>query len=42
MVGRKALRRKLWRDLRQNFMQFTAMMLLCFLGTWVFAGLDAN
>ena len=42
MVRRKALRRKLRRDLRQNFMQFGAMMLLCLLGTWVFAGLDAN
>ena len=42
MVKRKALRRKLRRDLLQNFMQFGAMMLLCFLGTWVFAGLDAN
>ena len=42
MVRRKALGRKLRRDLRQNFMQFGAMMMLCFLGTWVFAGLDAN
>ncbi len=40
--GRNALRRKLSRDMRQNFMQFLAMFLLCFLGTWVFAGLDAN
>ena len=44
MVGQKrgVLRRKLRRDMRQNAMQFLAMMLLCFLGTWVFAGLDAN
>ena len=42
MVRRKTLRRKLRRDLWQNFMQFGAMMLLCLLGTWVFAGLDAN
>ena len=42
MVRLRALRRKLGRDLRQNFMQFGAMMLLCLLGTWVFAGLDAN
>mgnify|MGYP007056224143 CR=1 FL=1 len=42
MVRLRALRRKLGRDLRQNFMQFSAMMLLCLLGTWVFAGLDAN
>lgn len=39
---RRALRRKLGRDMRQNLMQFLALMLLCFLGTWVFAGLDAN
>ena len=42
MVKRKALRRKLRRDLSQNMMQFGAMMMLCLLGTWVFAGLDAN
>lgn len=43
MVKRgSALRRKLRRDMRQNLMQFLALMLLCFLGTWVFAGLDAN
>ncbi|MBR4711000.1 MAG: ABC transporter permease [Clostridia bacterium] len=43
MVTRgRALRRKLRRDMRQNLMQFLALMLLCFLGTWVFAGLDAN
>ena len=43
MVRRKrALRQKLRRDMRQNAMQFLAMVLLCFLGTWVFAGLDAN
>ena len=42
--GRKsaALKKKLVRDMRQSFMQFFAMMLLCALGTWVFAGLDAN
>ena len=37
-----ALTRKLLRDFRQNGTQFLAMLLLCFLGTWVFAGLDAN
>lgn len=37
-----ALNRKLVRDMRGNAMQFLAMVLLCFLGTWVFAGLDAN
>ena len=37
-----ALTRKLLRDMRQNLMQFLAMMLLCMLGTYVFAGLDAN
>ena len=36
------LHRKLMRDMQQNFMQFLAMMLLCTLGTWVFAGLDAS
>ena len=40
--GHRALNRKLIRDMRQNYMQFLAMILLCFLGTWVFAGLDAN
>ena len=39
---RKALGRKLRRDMAQNAMQFLAMIALCFLGTWVFAGLDAN
>ena len=43
MVRRpRALGRKLRRDMGQNAMQFLAMIALCFLGTWVFAGLDAN
>ena len=42
MVKRRALRRKLGRDVRQNAMQFLALTLLCFLGTWAFAGLDGN
>ncbi len=42
MVRHSALRRKLRRDLTRNVTQFGAMMLLCLLGTWVFAGLDAN
>lgn len=39
---RGTLTRKLFRDMRQNTMQFLAMFLLCALGTWVFTGLDAN
>ena len=39
---RKRLTRKLLRDLRENAMQFIAMILLCFLGTWVFSGLDGT
>ena len=43
MVRRRGvLGRKLRRDMGQNAMQFLAMIALCFLGTWVFAGLDAN
>ena len=42
-VRRKGmLMRKLLRDVRENSMQFIAMMLLCFLGTWVFSGLDGT
>lgn len=40
MVG-KALHKKLFRDMWHNRMQFVAMILLCALGTWCFAGLDA-
>ena len=36
------LTRKLFRDMRRSAMQFIAMMMLCFLGTWCFSGLDAN
>ena len=36
------LTKKLLRDLRENAMQFIAMILLCFLGTWVFSGLDGT
>ena len=43
MVKRRGmLRRKLLRDMRENAMQFIAMTLLCFLGTWVFSGLDGT
>ena len=38
--GTTALRKKLWRDLRQNAMQFLTIVLLCALGTWVYSGLD--
>ena len=36
------LTRKLLRDFRENAMQFVAMMLLCLLGSFVFAGLDGT
>ena len=39
---RGRLTRKLLRDMRENAMQFIAMTLLCFLGTWVFSGLDGT
>lgn len=38
--GATALRKKLWRDMRQNAMQFLTIVLLCALGTWVYSGLD--
>lgn len=38
---KNALRRKLFRDMWKNRMQFLAVILLCALGTWVFSGLDA-
>ena len=41
-TGGGMLRHKLIRDMRENAMQFIAMILLCFLGTWVFAGLDGT
>lgn len=41
MVGRNMLRRKLFRDMWKNRMQFVAVILLCALGTWCFSGLDA-
>lgn len=37
-----ALRKKLWRDMRQNAMQFVTIILLCALGTWVYSGLDGT
>ena len=39
---RGILTRKLLRDMRENAMQFLAMILLCFLGTWVFSSLDGT
>ena len=36
------LRRKLLRDMRENAMQFIAMLLLCALGTFVLSGLDGT
>ena len=35
------LRRKLFRDMRQNAMQFVALILLCMLGVFLFAGIDS-
>ena len=40
--NRGMLRRKLLRDLRDNAMQFIAMLLLCCLGTFVFSGMDGT
>lgn len=34
------LHKKLWRDIRHGAMQFVAIMILCAIGTWVYAGLD--
>ena len=42
MLSRRPLTKKLLRDMRENAMQFVAMILLCFLGTWVFSGLDGT
>ena len=39
---RSTLRRKLFRDMWQNRLQFLAVILLCALGSWVFSGLDAS
>ncbi|MDD3335399.1 MAG: ABC transporter permease [Eubacteriales bacterium] len=41
MVTHSMLRRKLFRDMWKNRMQFVAVILLCALGTWTFSGLDA-
>ncbi len=38
---KRALNRKLIRDIWRNRAQFVAMILLCALGTWCFAGLDS-
>ena len=42
LFSRSPLAKKLLRDMRENAMQFIAMILLCFLGTWVFSGLDGT
>ena len=39
---KSALRKKLWRDMRAAAMQFLAIVALCALGTWVYAGLDGG
>ena len=38
----RVMRKKLLRDMKSGAMQFIAMILLCFLGTWVFSGLDGT
>lgn len=40
--ARSVLFLKIIRDFKSNAMQFIAMMLLCFLGTWVFSGMDTS
>ena len=37
---KNVLNKKLVRDMRQSGMQFLALILLCVLGTFLFAGLD--
>ena len=39
MAG-NALRKKLFRDMKQSFMQFLSIVVLCSLGTLIFSGLD--
>lgn len=39
-MAANALRKKLFRDMRQSFMQFLSIVVLCSLGTLIFAGLD--
>lgn len=41
MAG-NALRKKLFRDIRQSLMQFLSIVVLCSLGTLIFAGLDGT
>jgi len=36
------LRRKVWRDLRQNLTQFMAIFLMSLLGMWIYGGMDAE
>lgn len=39
-MASNALRKKLFRDMKQSFMQFLSIVVLCSLGTLIFAGLD--
>lgn len=39
-MAANALRKKLFRDMRQSLMQFLSIVVLCSLGTLIFAGLD--
>lgn len=41
-MARNALRLKLLRDMKQSMMQFLSIVLLCSLGTFIFAGLDGT
>jgi len=36
------LKRKVWRDLRQNLTQFMAIFLMSLLGMWIYGGMDAE
>lgn len=36
------LRKKVWRDLRQNLTQFMAIFLMSLLGMWIYGGMDAE
>lgn len=41
-MAKNALRKKLLRDMRRSFMQFLSIVVLCSLGTFMFAGLNGT
>jgi len=41
-MAANALRKKLFRDMKQSFMQFLSIIILCSLGTMIFSGLDGT